>query len=123
MKLMINLIMHLMYLQSCSRVLLPDKERKSLKVKVMNPALPYLIRKALRKQILDKAKKISICPHCRDLNGTVKKCGLLKIVHEKYRTKKATDSVVLEALGELAAFSFLNVASYFASSKLVPVLS
>lgn len=115
--------MHLMYLQSCSRVLLPDKERKSLKVKVMNPALPYLIRKALRKQILDKAKKISICPHCRDLNGTVKKCGLLKIVHEKYRTKKATDSVVLEALGELAAFSFLNVASYFASSKLVPVLS
>jgi len=70
-------------------------------MKVMNPGLPYLVRKALHKQILDKAKKITVCPHCRELNGTVKKCGLLKIVHEKYRSKKATDPMVTDALGEL----------------------
>jgi len=90
-----------MSLQSCSRVLLSDKEIKSLKMKVMNPGLPYLVRKALHKQVLEKAKKITVCPHCRELNGTVKKCGLLKIVHEKYRSKKATDPVVTDALGEL----------------------
>jgi DNA-directed RNA polymerase III subunit RPC1 len=92
-----------MFLQSCSRVLLPDKERKPLLVKVMNPSLPYLVRKALRKQILDKAKKFTICPHCRELNGTVKKCGLLKIVHEKYRSKKSTDPVITDVLGEFAS--------------------
>jgi len=70
-------------------------------MKVMNPGLPYLVRKALHKQILDKGKKITVCPHCRELNGTVKKCGLLKIVHEKYRSKKAADPVVTDALGEL----------------------
>lgn len=104
-----------MSLQSCSRVLLSDKERKSLKTKVMNPGLPYLVRKALHKQILDKAKKITVCPHCRELNGTVKKCGLLKIVHEKYRSKKATDPVVTDALGELH-FSCLSL---LASENLV----
>ncbi|KDR18934.1 DNA-directed RNA polymerase III subunit RPC1 isoform X1 [Zootermopsis nevadensis] len=88
--------------KTCSHVLLSDNERKSLKMKVMNPALPYLVRKALRKQIFDKAKKVTTCPHCRELNGAVRKCGLLKIVHEKYRSKKATDPVVAETL---AAYS------------------
>lgn len=90
----------LLSLQSCSHVLLPDKERKPCRMKVMNPSLPYLVRKAFRKQILDKAKKISVCPHCGELNGTVKKCGLLKIVHEKFRSKKSTDPVIVDALGE-----------------------
>jgi DNA-directed RNA polymerase III subunit RPC1 len=102
-----------LFLQSCSRVLLPDKERKPLLMKVMNPSLPYLVRKALRKQILDKAKKITVCPHCRELNGTVKKCGLLKIVHEKYRSKKSTDPVIVDVLGEFAPFSVYH---YSASS-------
>lgn len=111
------------FLQSCSRVLLSDKEIKSFKMKVMNPALPYLIRKSLRKQILDKAKKVTICPHCRELNGTVKKCGLLKIVHEKYRSKRSTDSVVTEALGEFATFSFSDAACYFGLSEVIHVHS
>lgn len=102
-----------MSLQTCSHVLLSDNERKSLKMKVMNPALPYLVRKALRKQIFDKAKKVTTCPHCRELNGAVRKCGLLKIVHEKYRSKKATDPVVAESLGEFTDFLFLCAAFHF----------
>ncbi len=27
-------------------------------------------------------KKLTVCPHCGAPNGTVKKCGLLKISHE-----------------------------------------
>jgi hypothetical protein len=83
-------------------------------MKVMNPSLPYLVRKAFRKQILDKAKKITVCPHCGELNGTVKKCGLLKIVHEKYRSKKATDPVITDALGE-----FSSSAAYYYSASTV----
>lgn len=50
------------------------------------------------KQIQEKAKKVSICPACGDINGVVKKCGLLKIMHDKYRTKKP-ESVIQEKLG------------------------
>jgi hypothetical protein len=34
---------------------------------------------------VEKAKKLTQCFSCGDLNGVVKKCGLLKISHEKYR--------------------------------------
>ncbi|CAG2054084.1 unnamed protein product [Timema podura] len=85
--------------KSCSKVLLPDKERKLYRLKAMNPALPYLSKKALRKQILDKSKKVNTCPYCREANGVVKKCGLLKIVHEKFRHKKSSDPIVMEKIG------------------------
>nr|CAD7197843.1 unnamed protein product [Timema douglasi] len=84
--------------KSCSKVLLPDKDRKLYRLKAMNPALPYLSKKALRKQILDKSKKVNTCPYCREANGVVKKCGLLKIVHEKFRHKKSSDPVVMEKI-------------------------
>ena len=38
-------------------------------------------------------KKISKCFHCGDLNGVVKKCGLLKISHEKFRSAKKSSDV------------------------------
>lgn len=33
-------------------------------------------------------RKVLYCPHCGEINGTVKKVGPLKIIHEKYRSKK-----------------------------------
>jgi hypothetical protein len=31
------------------------------------------------------------CPHCGSINGTVKKAGALKIIHDKFRAKKTAD--------------------------------
>lgn len=31
------------------------------------------------------------CPYCKGVNGSVKKVGALKIVHEKYKPKKAQE--------------------------------
>ena len=45
-------------------------------------------RRALAKQILDICKKTLYCPHCNAINGTVKKSGVLKIIHEKHRAKR-----------------------------------
>ena len=50
--------------------------------------MPYLTKKSLRKKITDLCKKSSTCPHCGAANGVVKKCGLLKISHEKFRNQK-----------------------------------
>uniref|UniRef100_A0A069DY71 DNA-directed RNA polymerase subunit n=1 Tax=Panstrongylus megistus TaxID=65343 RepID=A0A069DY71_9HEMI len=85
----------------CVRVLLPEKERHQYYVKLRNPNLSYLVRKALRKQIQARCKKINVCPHCGDINGFIKKSGLLKITHEKYRFKKP-DPILLNELAELS---------------------
>ncbi len=63
--------------------------------KIRNPNLGYLGLKHLGKLIHEKAKKTSICPHCNELNGTVKKCGALKISYEKFRSKKNDPQVNL----------------------------
>jgi len=60
------------------------------------------MRKALRKKILEVAKKKTVCPNCKSNNGPVKKAGFLKIVHEKYKNLKKTDPIIQEKLAELA---------------------
>lgn len=59
------------------------------------------MRKALRKQIWEKAKKKTTCPNCKEINGPVKKGGFLKIVYEKYKNLKKTDPLIQEKLAEL----------------------
>lgn len=68
--------------------------------KILNPNLTYLSRKALRKQLLAKCKKISVCPYCEDTNGVVKKAGFLKIIHVKYKNKRSEEGIIKEKLAE-----------------------
>jgi len=91
----------------CAHVLLSDKDRMTFYTKVRNPHLTYLARKALRKQIQERAKKVSLCPHCGDINGVIKKCGLLKISHEKFRTKRPEGimAVKLAEYDEVVAYN------------------
>lgn len=62
----------------------------------------YLARKALRKQIWERARKKTECPNCKENNGPVKKTGFLRIVHEKYKNLKKTDPIIQEILAERA---------------------
>lgn len=84
-------------------MLLTDKDRMSFYAKVRNPNLTYLARKALRKQVQERAKKVSLCPHCGDINGVIKKCGLLKISHEKFRTKRP-EGIMAAKLGKMMVY-------------------
>lgn len=86
--------------KKCSCVMLSKADKLQYRFKVVNPNLGYLDRKALRKQILLKAKKTTICQNCGELNGTIKKTGLLKIVHEKFKAKKKTDPIVADKISE-----------------------
>ncbi|XP_008558065.1 DNA-directed RNA polymerase III subunit RPC1 [Microplitis demolitor] len=86
--------------KKCSHVMLNEKDKALYMNRVSNPNIGYLTRKALRKQILEKLKKVSVCPHCHELNGTVKKASALKIIHEKFKTKKPEHKVVLDKLAE-----------------------
>ena len=72
----------------CSRILLPPDERKSSLEALRRPALSNLARKGILKKVNTKCRKMSQCPYCEGLNGNVKKTGMIKIVHEKYKTTK-----------------------------------
>ncbi|XP_041117382.1 DNA-directed RNA polymerase III subunit RPC1 isoform X2 [Polyodon spathula] len=88
-----------MICKTCSHIMLSKDERKQFWDFLKKPGLTYLQKRGLKKKISDKCRKKNICFNCGAFNGPVKKCGLLKIIHEKYKTtKKVVDTVVTDFL-------------------------
>lgn len=96
--------------KKCSHILLSDLDKQTYRARLSNPHLSYMIKKSIRKKIIDKAKKINKCPNCKELNGVVKKVtgsmktgsvggSFLKILHEKFRNKK-DDPIIRKHLNE-----------------------
>eukprot|EP01132_Coremiostelium_polycephalum_P002078 gene2078-2564_t len=77
-----------MICKSCGCILL-DNERKEIVLRKMrNKKLDVLQRRALLKKTFLECRRIKNCPSCRSINGTVKKSGAFKIIHEKYKNKE-----------------------------------
>ncbi|XP_037611284.1 DNA-directed RNA polymerase III subunit RPC1 isoform X1 [Sebastes umbrosus] len=88
-----------MICKTCSSIMLTKEEKLQFMDFLKRPNLPYLQKRGLKKKISDKCRKRTICLNCAAYNGSVKKCGLLKIIHEKYKTtKKVVDVFVSEFL-------------------------
>uniref|UniRef100_A0A8C5KT33 DNA-directed RNA polymerase subunit n=1 Tax=Jaculus jaculus TaxID=51337 RepID=A0A8C5KT33_JACJA len=84
-----------MICKTCCHILLSPEEKQQFLDYLKRPGLTYLQKRGLKKKISDQCRKKSICQFCGAFNGTVKKCGLLKIIHEKYKTnKKVVDPMV-----------------------------
>lgn len=107
--------------------MLTKEEKLQFMDQLKRPSLTYLQKRGLKKKISEKCRKRTVCLSCSAFNGaiqfltlisyascpdaiktescifdalgTVKKCGLLKIIHEKYKTtKKVVDAFVSEFL-------------------------
>ncbi|KAG7257106.1 hypothetical protein CRUP_002887 [Coryphaenoides rupestris] len=90
---------HLMICKTCSHIMLTREEKLQFMDHLKKPNLPYLQKRGLKKKISEKCRKRTICLYCSSYNGTVKKCGLLKIIHEKYKSnKKVADPFVSDFL-------------------------
>jgi hypothetical protein len=50
-------------------------------------------RQTLSKSVNAMARKVVYCPYCSAINGTVKKAGALKIIHDKFRAKKTAEEM------------------------------
>lgn len=74
--------------QTCAHVLLSEEDRRLYLSRFRRPNLENLQRQSASKAVNTLCRKVVHCPHCGATNGTVKKIGALKIVHEKYRAKK-----------------------------------
>lgn len=82
-----------MICKKCSAILLQENHRSSFVEQLKKPSMDYLQKKALRKKIYDCCRKVSICLKCGEFNGMVKKCSVLKIIHDKYKKKKGSDPI------------------------------
>lgn len=74
--------------------MLTDEEKVQFLRRLRAPRLDSLQRQAVIKAIHEKARKLTTCPHCSATNGFVRKVGVLKIVHEKFKaSKKAQEEI------------------------------
>ncbi len=69
-------------------MLLDEGDRRRYLRTFRKPGLENQTRLRTSKAVNVAARKQSLCPRCGSINGVVKKAGLLKIVHDRYRHKR-----------------------------------
>ncbi|KXN84194.1 DNA-directed RNA polymerase III subunit rpc1 [Leucoagaricus sp. SymC.cos] len=79
--------------KTCARVLLEEPDRRNFIRRFRRPNLENIQRQALSKAVNTMARKCVYCPYCSATNGTVKKAGALKIIHDKFRAKKTAEEM------------------------------
>ena len=109
--------------QKCSRVLLSDADKSTFLEGLRRKNMPYLHKKALRKKIHEKAKKNNVCGECGEFNGVVKKCGLLKILHDKYKALKKNEAIIKEHVDSFACAKEYNKEIEFLIGKSHEILN
>ncbi|XP_048242877.1 DNA-directed RNA polymerase III subunit RPC1-like [Haliotis rufescens] len=98
-----------MICKNCSHLLLHAADKKSFLESLKRPGMTYLQKKAMRKKIYDAARKVPICRSCGTYNGMVKKCGLLKIIHDRYKqNRKGGEPVFTEFVGSFQSANESN---------------
>ncbi|WFD35230.1 DNA-directed RNA polymerase [Malassezia cuniculi] len=83
-----------MVCKNCACVLLEESDRRRFLRRFRRPNLENLQRTQTFKAVNTLARKTLYCPRCGSTNGTVKKVGPLKVVHEKFRQKKTEEELM-----------------------------
>ena len=81
--------------KECSRILLPEEERRMYLREMRRPGLDNLRRLQIAKRVNERCRKTRTCEECGTINGVVKKAGssALKISHDKFRAFNTSASV------------------------------
>ena len=76
--------------KSCARVLLNDDDRRAFARRFRNGTLERTRREAVFRRVLDRCKRVRICPHCGEINGPVKKApSSLKLIHDQFNKNES----------------------------------
>jgi DNA-directed RNA polymerase III subunit RPC1 len=67
--------------KSCSRLLMTEEDIQTFRKRFLHKEASRVV---LNKSVLEKVKRSSVCPHCGDYNGSIRKVGPFKMLHEKY---------------------------------------
>lgn len=81
--------------KECSRILLPEAERRTFLREMRRQGLDNLRRLQIAKKVNERCRKTRTCEGCGAINGVVKKAGTsaLKISHDKFRAFNTSASV------------------------------
>ncbi|TPX38204.1 DNA-directed RNA polymerase [Synchytrium microbalum] len=79
--------------KSCACVMVDEGKRRSFIHRLRNRTIDGIQRGEIIKQLNVLCKKTGVCPHCGATNGSIKKVGALKLIHEKYKKKPRKDAV------------------------------
>ncbi|KAK5129605.1 hypothetical protein LTR08_003036 [Meristemomyces frigidus] len=92
--------------KECSRVLLPEKEKRTALKQIRRPGLDMLRKGALTKKVSADCRKIKVCPHCSALNGPVKKVPghPIKMIHMKFAVYTSSNAKNKKKPDEMVAF-------------------
>ncbi|KXT03047.1 hypothetical protein AC578_672 [Pseudocercospora eumusae] len=72
--------------KTCSKVLLPEKEKRVYLKSLRRPGLDGLRKDVITKKISAECRKVKYCPHCNSLNGPVRKVvgHPIKMFHNRW---------------------------------------
>ncbi|TKA40769.1 hypothetical protein B0A54_08039 [Friedmanniomyces endolithicus] len=92
--------------KDCSRILLPEKERRASLKQLRRPGLDSLRKTALCRKIAADCKKHKVCPQCGAFNGPVKKVPghPIKIFHQKFAAYTSSNAKSKQKPGDMVAF-------------------
>ncbi|KAJ9083946.1 DNA-directed RNA polymerase III subunit C1 (rpo31) [Entomophthora muscae] len=78
--------------KSCSRLLLEEPDRRKYLASLRRPGIDNTQKMEQVKKVIELCKKAVVCPYCSNINGGVKRVGVLKLIHDKFKAKtKAMD--------------------------------
>lgn len=92
--------------KDCSRVLLPEKERR-LQLKALRALAGDTLRKAVViKKIAAECRKVKVCQHCSGLNGLVKKVpgNPTKMFHNRFAVYTSSNAKNKHKPADMVAF-------------------
>ncbi|KAM0265352.1 hypothetical protein ACHAQJ_000193 [Trichoderma viride] len=78
--------------KTCARVLLTEEERRSFLHDLRRPGLDNIRRTQVYKKINEQCRKCRQCPYCGEINGQIRKVGVLKLTHDKFSAYKKSTS-------------------------------
>lgn len=77
--------------KTCAKILLVEVDRRKYLLKFRRPHLENQQRIKIAKEVNTICRKVIFCPHCKAINGIVRKVGALRIQYEKFRPKKNSE--------------------------------
>lgn len=74
--------------KGCARVLLNEEERHVYVRRLRSQRTERVQREAVFRRVLERCKRVKLCPHCGEYNGSVKKTAAsLKVIHDPWPSK------------------------------------
>lgn len=74
--------------------MLTEDDRRQFLRRFRSPKLDNMKRQKAAKEVNSICRKSTYCPYCGAINGVTKKAGVLKIVHERFRSRKTLEAAV-----------------------------